>query len=151
VQIASFALLAGMDDSARTLLVTSAPQRISGHIAADGSQPHELARTRSLSYSVMNLHGLMDLARLGEQFNLDLWRIEARDRGGIQAALDYLIEHAVDGEWDLPQITPFDASELLPLLLRAERVYARQGYAPAAKRLTDEPMTDRSWLLYGQP
>ncbi len=118
VQVASFALLAGMDDSARTLLVSSAPQRISNHIAADGSQPHELARTRSLSYSVMNLRGLMDLARLGEQFGLDLWRFVARERGGIQAALDYLVENAVDAEWNLPQITPFDENELLPLLLR---------------------------------
>ncbi|MBI1295992.1 NUDIX domain-containing protein [bacterium] len=144
-QVAAFALFAGMKEIARALLVTSAPQRITAHIAQDGSQPHELARTRSLSYSVMNLHGLMDLARLGDHFDLDLWRFVGRDHGGIQAALDYLIANTVDADWDLPQITPFDQNELLSLLLRAVAVYPETEYAAVALRLqAEESAADRA-------
>ncbi|MEZ4637208.1 MAG: alginate lyase family protein [Caldilineaceae bacterium] len=135
VQLAAFALFAGMKEVARTVLMTSAPQRIAAHIAADGSQPHELARTRSLSYSVMNLHGLMDLARLGDHFDLDLWRFVGRNGSGIQAALDYLIAHAVDATWDRPQITPFDPADLLPLLLRAAAIYPETEYAAVTERI----------------
>jgi ADP-ribose pyrophosphatase YjhB (NUDIX family) len=147
VQLAAFALFARMDDIARTVLVVSAPQRIAGHIAADGSQPYELARTRSLSYSTMNLRGLMDLARLGEHMGLDLWHFVPRTGGGLCAAVDYLVHHAVDSEWTQAQITPFDYGELLPILRQAARVYDNVQYEDAISRLPAEIATQRTQLL----
>ena len=63
-QIAAYALFTGRDKVARRVLQEAAEKRIARQIEPDGRQPHELARTKSFSYSVMNLRGMFTLAAL---------------------------------------------------------------------------------------
>src|SRR5205823_6145667 len=60
-QVASLALFTGDSGLARSTLATAGTRRIASQVTADGRQPYELARTRSLAYSVMNLAGLCRL------------------------------------------------------------------------------------------
>lgn len=54
--------------------------RIEQQVAADGSQPKELARTKSWNYSTMNLGGFVNLALLADKCGVDLWHYQKKVR-----------------------------------------------------------------------
>jgi len=149
VQVADFALFDGDTAAAR-----AAVERGKAHIAeirADGRQPRELARTRSLNYSAFNLDALTSLAELARHVGVDLWHYAAPDGGSIRAALDFVAPYAdLRRPWPYAQITRQDPGFLLPPLLRGR--LALGGYAdaiagiPARARLA-APAT----LLYPEP
>ena len=106
VQVAGIALLLGENTIAQTRLEKTKFKRIATQIDPDGSQPHELARTKSLSYTVMNLRGFILLAILAEQVNVDLWNFETPDGRSILKAMNYLIPYvSKEKEWTYPQIS----------------------------------------------
>jgi hypothetical protein len=131
-----------MQETARRVLTEAVNRRIRAHIRPDGSQPHELTRTRSYSYSIMNLRGLMRLAEYGERFGIDLWSIPPVDDADgeplLSRALHFLLPAALGkAEWTYPQITPFDAaSALLPLTHRAAAVYPDSDFLGDVEQLT---------------
>ena len=61
-------MFTGDSDLARSVLENVKTRRIPRQIEPNGSQPLELARTKSFSSSVMNLKGMFELARMAEQF-----------------------------------------------------------------------------------
>lgn len=136
VQAATLTLFLGERETARRILYEVPERRITAHIAPDGSQPHELARTRALSYSIMNLTGLFDLAALAYPLGLDFWQV-GDNPPLLRRALDYLLPFALgEKPWPHPQITEYDAAgALLPLVLRAARAYPDAGYGQAIARL----------------
>jgi hypothetical protein len=155
-QVAAAALFTGDTALARATLQASKTRRIGAQITADGRQPNELVRTRSLSYSAMNLEGLFRLAELGRQVGLDLWSYEApRGGGSIRKALDYLAPYADTAlKWRGQQITPTEPDWAVLLLERAQVVYidesARYG-ALLRKIPPDVVLSHRARLLYPDP
>jgi hypothetical protein len=127
VQVASLALFVGRDELAREICTESAPRRIELQIEADGRQPLELARTRSLDYCAMNLTAFFDLADLGRRVGVDLWGHEGEGGGSIRRAFYWLVEHAVDAAWGFAQVSDFDSAQLMPLLRRGGRRFGDLG------------------------
>jgi hypothetical protein len=128
VQVASYAAFLGREDLLRQAVERSR-DRIAAHIRPDGAQPHELARTRSFSYSVMNLRGLMLMARLGERVGIDLWNHEHQR---LRVAVDFLARYADPTvEWPYPQITEADRGSLALLLRLAAAAYDEPHYERA--------------------
>jgi len=120
VQVVSFALFLGKTAWAKSVLETAKTKRIALQIEPDGRQPLELARTKSWSYSVMNLDGLMVLARLGENVGVDLWHYETRDGRSIRKALEFLKPFASgEKKWTYQQLGEWPPQILLPLIHRA--------------------------------
>jgi hypothetical protein len=106
VQIASFALFVGNRELARTTLETAKQKRIATQVEKDGRQPLELERTKSWDYSVMNLDGLVSLAKLAEHEGIDLWNFQAAGRGDIRQAILFLAPFARDSKkWPYKQIS----------------------------------------------
>ncbi|MEL7162920.1 MAG: alginate lyase family protein, partial [Bacteroidota bacterium] len=84
---------------------TAREKRIAVHLAPDGSQPHELKRTKSLSYSTMNLRALTRLAYHGKRLGVDLWNYRPEDGGSLPDAYAYLRPFAfTDKPWPYPQL-----------------------------------------------
>lgn len=138
VQVAALALFTRQEDIARQALLRAPDQRIPGHIDPDGSQPHELARTRSWNYSVMNLQSFFTLAALGEKAGIDLWNHETSDGRNITKALDFLIAFAEvqnPKPWPYKQITEMSPAQIVPLLYQAACRFPDRGYDKLAAEL----------------
>ncbi|GEO05659.1 alginate lyase [Adhaeribacter aerolatus] len=141
VQLASFALFSGNKPLAKKVLEEVKIKRIATQMKLDGSQPHELARTLSFNYSVMNLQAFFDLASLGQHVGVDLWQYTTPDGKGIRPALDYFLPF-LNGEkkWPHKQIKEINYSALLPLLLEATRQYQNPRYAAAITKIPEAAM-----------
>jgi len=148
-QVLSLALFTGHDEQARQV-AGRATDRLSSQVDADGSQPHELGRTKSLEYSLMNLTGLFDLADLSAQCGDDLWTYQGAGAQSLRGALDWLVANAIDSEWIRPQTEPFDANQWLPVLRRAAQHFGDAAYTERISRLEgiEDATEDRSILLY---
>ncbi len=149
-QVASYALFIGRDDVARRILREAAEKRIAPQIEPDGRQPQELARTKSFSYSVMNLQGMFALAALGERVDVDLWNFKTTDGRSICKAVDWLASYA-DGTavWKNEQIGGVEPKLLYPLLRRAALEYGEPGYEKRVGKIPDfGPATERTELLW---
>jgi hypothetical protein len=149
VQCVTYARFLGREDVARGILAKVAEKRIATHIAPDGSQPHEVARTKSWGYSVMNLTGLFRLARLAEGDGPDLWNFQGADGRGLRAAITYLARH-MDGTtpWPHANLGKWDPSGALPLAAAASRVYPADTF-PADLILKARKKAKADWRPAG--
>ncbi|WP_246671984.1 MULTISPECIES: alginate lyase family protein [unclassified Mesorhizobium] len=91
-----------------------ARERIADQIAADGSQPEELSRTRPRHYAMFALQGWTSLARILSSVDDDLWAYRAKDGPGLVGALRWAAAHA-DTLATIPGET-FDKERIRPLL-----------------------------------
>ena len=156
-QVVALALFTGDTALARSTLETSKTRRIAAQIMPDGRQPFELARTRSLGYSIMNLEGLCRLAELGRQVGIDLWSYRSPRGGSIRKALDYVAPYADPAvTWPGEQITP-NAPDSFVLLLQRARVGFGRGdaathYGALLKGIPGDAVgAHRAQLLYPDP
>jgi hypothetical protein len=123
-------------DQVRRLMETVTINRINDHIEPDGSQPHELHRTRSHSYSITNLSAHTRLAVIGKKVGVDLWNYESPDGGSIKKAYEFLIQYLVtDKEWEYQQISSLSASKIkfANLLLYAGKEFDKVAFLEIAQ------------------
>jgi hypothetical protein len=148
VQVVSYALFTGNQGLAVRVLQEAKQKRIAVQVEPDGRQPLELERTRSWSYSIMNLEGLMQLALLGRQAGVDLWNFQSSDGRGIRKALDFLVPVALgERKWSDQQLGELQPQALVPNLRLASIEYHDAQYAAIASRLAAVNPSDRSILL----
>jgi hypothetical protein len=149
-QVVSLALYTGQKDLARKILDQVKTRRINKQIEPDGSQPHELARTKSLGYSTGNLDGFFRLTIMAEKLGIDLWRYESPDGRSIKKALDFLAKYVdTDQKWPYEQITRQRPASLFSLLRRASIAYNDDKYEAIIKKIPTEDIIDnRTNLLW---
>ena len=130
--------------------VDSARARIGWQIKADGSQPIEMERTRSMHYSSFNIEALSRLAEIGRSVGNDLWSYKAPEGGSIRTGIDHLAHYVATGEkWPGEQIDPVDPQLLVIHFRRARATYGSNIYSAVIKRMPAKVVEeDRSALLY---
>ncbi len=75
---------------------------VPGQMAADGSFPAELARTKPYAYSIFQLDNMTTLCQVLSDSGEDLWDFELADGRGIRKAVDYLRPFLADkSSWPL--------------------------------------------------
>jgi hypothetical protein len=94
MQLAGLAYAIGDTSLARQTVLNARTKRIVPQIAADGSQPQELARTRSWHYSTFDLVAYTRLAAIGRNVGVDLWGYRGPDGQSLFKAVDYLLPAA---------------------------------------------------------
>ncbi|MBD2756779.1 alginate lyase family protein [Spirosoma validum] len=116
VQAVAFALFLGDTALAKQILEQKTTKRIQSQLNEDGSQPHELARTVSWGYSVMNLKGFFILAQLAENVQTDLWRYVTPDGKSIEKAFLWMVPYAEGKKtWEHKQIKALHTDDFSPL------------------------------------
>jgi hypothetical protein len=133
VQVTAFAVYCGEDAVAREVLERVGERRVRTQIAADGSQPHEIARTLGLSYSTMNLMAFFWLAQLGDRVGVNVW---AADDGRIVKACEFLLPFWEEaGRWEGEQIKAFEPRGAMAILQLAAIVSGDAAYQRAAQQI----------------
>ena len=152
VQIVSLALFTGRTELAKHILQSVPQRRIAVQIEPDGSQPLELARTKAMGYSTMNLAGLFELAVLGENVGVNLWEYHTKDGRSLRKALDFLIPF-VSGErkWPYKQIVEYRKEEISPLLAMASVKYHEQRHLDLARKLDPSVADNIDVFVWLQP
>lgn len=139
LQAVAFALFLDDKPLAKKLVEQQTYARIQSQLKVDGSQPHELARTLSWDYSVMNLLGFFGLASLAENVNIDLWNYETPDGQSIKKAFFWLLPYASGQKpWDHKQIKPMHRELFEPLELVARPRYKRADDSSVPNPTADE-------------
>ncbi|MGB7394997.1 MAG: alginate lyase family protein [Pricia sp.] len=123
VQVVGLLLFFNKHEEAKTILEQARSGRIASHIEPDGSQPEELKRTKSLSYSILNLSGLTDLAYFGKKLGVDLWSYNPPEGGSIRQAYEFLYPYAAENEtWKRQQL-----GDLQSQVERLQRLFVKTG------------------------
>ncbi len=103
MQLSEFAKLIG-DDS----LLTFAKERfksvlLPNQMAADGSFPLELKRTKPYSYSLFNLDAMCMIAQILSDDKTNLWEYQMPDGRNLHKAIDYMYPFIKDkSSWKMP-------------------------------------------------
>ena len=148
-QSASIALFLGRRDQAKAIVAEAKTKRIGAQIEPDGSQPKELARTRSLHYSLFILEALFRLALLGDRLGVDLWHHTTGDGRSIRAALDFVAGAATNRKaWTFKEIGDVPAAEFSTLFHIAAWRYSDREYARQAKAVSRNFERELHNLMY---
>lgn len=134
IQLLTILLYLNKVDEVKEYLSTTTKARIFSQIEPDGSQPLELARTTSFSYSVMNLHGFLELAELGKKVGVDLWNISSKDGRSIKKGYEFMLPYVTNiKEWEYQQIKSKKSSQekLIKDLKKARQLFKEDDFDEA--------------------
>ncbi len=153
VQAGAIAYFLGKDDYVERKAAEVPARRIEHMIEADGSQPHELIRTRAYSYSVSNLSNFFDIGTIGLKAGVDIFNVENSKGGSLKKALDYLIGFVGrESDWPYEQISSWEQTENnLGLLIRkASVIYESNEYKNIWNQQFQQRL-DNHWKLLVEP
>ena len=151
-QAVGICILLGEIEMAKTRLENAKTKRIASQIEPDGSLPLELARTKSMGYTSMNLRAFTYLAIMADKVGLDLWNFETDDGRGIRKAYEFLDPYVqCKKEWEYKEIKSVeDAMESIKILnLVAASTFGGENHLKTAQSIS--PKTDLNFLLYPLP
>lgn len=104
-QVIGLMIHLGQTEQAIKYSQTLKRRRIDSQISADGAQPHELARTKSIHYSSMNLMAFLQVAELANKLGVDLLNYKGPEGQSIKAAVEYLLPYVQEKKkWRYKQL-----------------------------------------------
>jgi hypothetical protein len=110
--------------------------RMESQLKPDGSQPFELARTKSWSYVNMNLFGYFLIAKLAENAEIQLWNQQISEGKNLRNALNWIIPYLKDEkQWEYEQIQKISYGETIRILKLAAKKFANPEYEALAKKI----------------
>lgn len=138
MQVAAFAHLTKNSDLLDYCRARFKTVLLPNQMAADGSFPEELRRTKPYGYSLFNLEALVALCRILSTPSDDLWKFELPDGRGMRKALAYMAPFIRDKKsWPLKPDVMYDAAWPMrqSSLLFAGLTFNRPDYLELWKRL----------------
>ncbi|GMX65603.1 hypothetical protein Elgi_48740 [Paenibacillus elgii] len=142
VQAAVFARFAGDGEMLGFCRQRYKESLLPEQMAADGSFPRELGRTKPYSYSIFALDNLTTLCHVLSTPDDDLWRFELPDGRGIRRGFEYLFPYLADkSAWPLPPDVEHDEGwpAKISSLLFAGLALRRPEYVELWRGLDSDP------------
>lgn len=142
VQAAAFAWFTGNEDMLQFCRQRYKEVLLPEQMAADGSFPRELARTKPYGYAIFVLDNMAALCHILSTPEDNLWQFELADGRGIRKGLSYLYPYMNDkSSWPYPpDVEHFDGwPAKVPSLLFAGLAYGENAYIELWKRLDPDP------------
>jgi hypothetical protein len=142
MQVAAFARFTGndtlMDLCRRRFKSVLLPRQL----AADGSFPLELKRTKPYGYSLFNLDAMATICQLLSTPADDLWTYTTEDGGNMKKAIGFLYPYIADkNKWPYPHdVMYWDQWPVAqPALLFGALAFGRQDWLDTWRRLDHNP------------
>jgi hypothetical protein len=114
-------------------------------MAADGSFPAELARTKPYGYSIFQLDNMAKMCQVLSTPEDDLWKFELPDGRGIRKAMEFLFPYLADkSKWPRkPDVQAWEGwPTRQPCLLFAGLAFNEPKYLELWKKLPPDPKDD---------
>lgn len=145
MQVASFAKLTGNKE-----LLSFCKQRyktvlLPEQMAADGSFPRELSRTKPYGYSIFNLDAMVSICQILSSDDDNLWTFETADGRSIAKGIEYLSPYIANKDrWPLkPDVMYWaDWPVAQPFLLFGANAYQRQDWLEIWRKLEHQPKVE---------
>jgi hypothetical protein len=96
MQVATFARLTGNESVLRFCRERYKNVLLPNQMAADGSFPRELKRTKPYGYSLFNLDAMVMVCHILSDKENDLWNFKTDDGRNIEKGIDFLFPHVKD-------------------------------------------------------
>ena len=131
MQVAAFAHLTANEELLAYCRNRFTTVLVPGQIAADGSFPQELRRTKPYGYSLFNLEAMAAICQILSTPEKNLWAFESSDGRGMRKAMEFMAPHIRDKRnWKLAADVMYD--QYWPMrqssLLFAGLAYGRDDY-----------------------
>ncbi len=96
MQVAAFAKFAGKQDLLEFCSNRYKTVLLPNQMAADGSFPEELRRTKPYGYSLFNLDAMAMICKILSDEKGDLWKFEMQDGRSIEKGIQFLFPYVQD-------------------------------------------------------
>lgn len=147
--ILCFLNFSGQRARAREFAARALPERLKLQIEPDGSQPEELVRTMSMSYTSFALCSFTNFAISAQQCGFDAWNFVTHDGRSIRRAMDWFLPfNTGEKAWKWNQIRPFDPEILAGQLAACSAAYSAPTYLGAISQLRGLQEDSLMRLLY---
>lgn len=152
LQVISLALYAGRKELARMIYETYTFERIQSQIDDNGVQTHEVARTRSWSYTTENMRHFFRLILLSRHLDEDWLLGNQNALQRIHSALEYALPFVCDREpWAYEQVTAWQEEYIEEVLIIAKEIFPQQRERLQKALSCIEQKTDSLFLKFIQP
>lgn len=117
-------------------MATLMKSKLDVQLKSDGTQPAELARTRSFHYSYFNLQAISMMAVLAQKNGIDLWHYRTPQGGSVLTSLDFMARFTDPGvAWPYKSLDQIRVRPV-PLLSWADNATGEKRYEQQIRRAT---------------
>lgn len=145
MQVASFAKLCNDQAMLDSMRLRYKAVLLPTQMAANGSFPLELSRTKPYGYSIFNLDAMVMLCQILSTPQDNLWTYQAKDGQSIKTGIAYLFPFVQDkSKWPLkPDVMYWnDWPVAQPFLLFAANVFQQESWYNTWKKLEHHPQVE---------
>ncbi|WP_416347528.1 alginate lyase family protein [Acerihabitans sp. TG2] len=134
-QVAGIAWYLG-DNAVIRHMATLMEKKLDVQLQPDGTQPAELARTRSFHYSYFNLQAISMMAVLAQKNGIDLWHYQTPQGGSVLKSLSFMANFTDDNvPWPYKTLDQIRVRPV-PLLSWADNATGEKRYQQQIRRAT---------------
>jgi hypothetical protein len=145
MQVSEFARYSGRKDLTELCKNRYKTVLVPSHMAADGSFPRELGRTKPYGYSLFNLDAMATVCQILSSRRDDLWAFELPDGRGMRKALAFMAPYIADKKaWPhKPDVMYFDEWPVRqPCLLFGGLALDEPNYLALWRKLDPDPTVE---------
>ena len=145
MQVASFAKFSGNEKVLAFCRDRYKNVLLPDQMAADGSFPREIARTKPYGYSIFNLDAITTLVHILSTKDDNLWNYTTADGKSIRKGIEYLYRYIIDkSKWPFAKDVMYweEWPVAQPFLVFGAVAYNNQAWLQTWKQLEHDPKVD---------